>query len=172
VCLPLPARAVFDELIDWQGHAKWVPLTRVEILKGDGGPGTEFIATSGIWPAALPDRMRVDSLDADAMTVRVTKFGPVLTGDVHHTALYRRPLTASQSIYELTSSPFSSGSWAAAESEKASDPCVVAGTIVGTQNYCQIAVNGPKDARALVIKCYDKTNACQWEQTIPSAALR
>ena len=81
--LPLPARAVFDELIDWQGHAKWVPLTRVEILKGDGGPGTEFIATSGIWPAALPDRMRVDSLDADAMTVRVTKFGPVLTGDVH-----------------------------------------------------------------------------------------
>ncbi|NDC75959.1 alkaline phosphatase family protein [bacterium] len=95
-----------------------------------------------------------------------------LTGDVHHTALYRRPLTASQSIYELTSSPFSSGSWAAAESEKASDPCVVAGTIVGTQNYCQIAVNGPKDARALVIKCYDKTNAFQWEQTIPSAALR
>ena len=48
----------------------------------------------------------------------------------------------------------------------------MAGTIVGTQNYCQIAVNGPKDARALVIKCYDKTNACQWEQTIPSAALR
>ena len=46
-------------------------------------PGEPFGPTSGIWPAALPDRMRVDSLDADAMTVRVTKFGPVLTGDVH-----------------------------------------------------------------------------------------
>jgi len=95
-----------------------------------------------------------------------------LTGDVHHTALYRRPLTATQSIYELTSSPLSSGSWDAAESEKASDPYVVAGTIVGTQNYCQVAITGPKDARALVIKCYDKTNAFQWERTIPSAALR
>lgn len=80
--IPLPARAVFDELVDWPGHAEWVPLTRVEILTGDGGPGTEFIATSGIGPAALPDRMRVDSLDADAMTVGITKIGPVLTGAV------------------------------------------------------------------------------------------
>jgi hypothetical protein len=71
--LPLPARAVFDELIDWKGHAKWVPLTKVQVLKGDGGPGTEFIATSGIGPLALPDRMRVDKLDSEAMTVRVSK---------------------------------------------------------------------------------------------------
>jgi hypothetical protein len=81
--LLLPARVVFDELIDWQGHAKWVPLTRVKILAGDGGPGTEFVATTGIGPAALPDRMRVDELDTEAMTVLVTKIGPVLTGAVH-----------------------------------------------------------------------------------------
>lgn len=81
--LNLPARAVFDELVDWRGHAKWVPLTKVKVLKGDGGPGTEFIATSGIGPLALPDRMRVDELDAEAMTVRVSKIGPVLTGVVH-----------------------------------------------------------------------------------------
>ncbi len=81
--LNLPARAVFDELVDWRGHAKWVPLTKVQVLKGDGGPGTEFIATSGIGPLALPDRMRVDALDAEAMTVRVSKIGPVLTGVVH-----------------------------------------------------------------------------------------
>ena len=81
--LNLPARAVFDELVDWRGHAKWVPLTKVKVLKGEGGPGTEFIATSGIGPLALPDRMRVDALDAEAMTVRVSKIGPVLTGVVH-----------------------------------------------------------------------------------------
>jgi hypothetical protein len=81
--LLLPARIVFDELIDWRGHAAWVPLTRVEILTGDGGPGTEFVATSGVGPLALPDRMRVDELDPEAMTVRVTKIGPVLTGVVH-----------------------------------------------------------------------------------------
>lgn len=94
-----------------------------------------------------------------------------LTGDVHHTALYRRPLTEKQFIYELTSSPLSSGSWAAATSEKASDPCVVAGTIVGTQNYCQIRVTGEKETRALVIRCYDKANTFQWEQTILASTL-
>lgn len=87
--LSLPARVVFDELIDWPGHAEWVPLTRVVVESGDGGPGTVFVATSGIGPLSLPDRMRVDALDVDAMTVRVTKIGPVLTGvvDLSVTAL-------------------------------------------------------------------------------------
>lgn len=80
--IPLPAREVFDELTDRAGHAEWVPMTRVEILAGEGGPGTEFIATTGLGPAALPDRMRVDSLDPDTMTVVITKIGPVLTGEV------------------------------------------------------------------------------------------
>lgn len=81
--LPLPADVVFDELIDWRGHAKWVPMTRVKVLSGDGGPGTVFVATSGIGPVALPDRMRVDQLDPVEMTVSITKIGPVLTGVVH-----------------------------------------------------------------------------------------
>lgn len=80
--LTLPARAVFDELIDWLGHADWVPMTRVVIEEGDGGVGTTFVATTGIGPLALPDRMRVDGLDVETMTVQVTKLGPVLTGDV------------------------------------------------------------------------------------------
>jgi alkaline phosphatase D len=96
-----------------------------------------------------------------------------LTGDVHHSALYRRPLNEdkTQFIYELTSSPFSAGSWAASTSEKASDPAVIAGTIVGTQNYCVVKLAGTNDARAIVIRCYDKTNALQWEQKIPASAL-
>ena len=80
--LPLPADVVFRELIDWPGHANWVPLTTVRVEAGDGGPGTVFVATTGIWPLALPDRMRVDELDRGAMTVRITKIGPVLAGDV------------------------------------------------------------------------------------------
>jgi len=80
--LPLSADIAFAELIDWQGHEEWVPMTRVTVEHGDGGPGTVFVATSGLGPAALPDRMRVDALDPTAMTVRVTKIGPVLTGYV------------------------------------------------------------------------------------------
>ena len=81
--LALPARVVFEELIDWKAHEDWVPLTKVEILSGDGGAGTVFVATSGVKPLALPDRMRVDELDSEAMTVRVTKLGPLLTGSVY-----------------------------------------------------------------------------------------
>jgi len=81
--LPLPARAVFNELVDWRGHAEWVPLTRVQILAGDGGAGTVFVATTGLGPLALPDRMRVDDLDPVALTVQITKIGPVLSGLVH-----------------------------------------------------------------------------------------
>lgn len=80
--LSLPAQEVFDELIDWPGHAEWVPMTTVVIEEGDGGVGTVFVATTGIGPLALPDRMRVEELDRSAMRVRVTKIGPILTGDV------------------------------------------------------------------------------------------
>lgn len=80
--LPLPSRVAFDELVDWRGHADWVPMTRVVIESGDGGVGTTFVATTGLGPLALPDRMRVESMDAEARTVTVVKVGPVLTGDV------------------------------------------------------------------------------------------
>lgn len=80
--LRLPAQSVYDALIDWRGHADWVPMTRVRIEAGDGGEGTVFVATTGLGPAALPDRMRVESLDAQAMTADIVKIGPVLRGDV------------------------------------------------------------------------------------------
>lgn len=80
--LPYSADAVFTELIDWAGHADWVPLTRVEIISGDGGEGTEFVATTGVGPAALPDRMRVVALDRQARTAVIEKLGPLLTGTV------------------------------------------------------------------------------------------
>jgi hypothetical protein len=57
-------------------------MTKVEIITGDGGVGTEFIATSGLGPVALPDHMRVDALDPDVMRVEITKVGPMLTGSV------------------------------------------------------------------------------------------
>ena len=76
---------VWDELVDWKGHESWIPATRVDV--GPGEPtdvGTEFVATTGIGPLALPDRMRVTSCewdaDANAGRCEVEKLGPVLTG--------------------------------------------------------------------------------------------
>jgi alkaline phosphatase D len=96
-----------------------------------------------------------------------------LTGDVHHSGLYRRQLGPDGPwVYEITSSPFSSGSWNVETSTKAADPHVVPGTLVGDQNFVTVTVRGPKDARALVITCIDKQGAVRFTQTVPLAELQ
>ena len=78
--LRVPADALWRELVDWQGHGRWIPSTDVVVESGDGGIGTEFTATSALGPFSLPDRMRVVELDNGAMRAEVLKLGPVLTG--------------------------------------------------------------------------------------------
>lgn len=96
-----------------------------------------------------------------------------LTGDVHHTGLYRHRLDDSRWVYELTSSPLSSGAWTdVANSPKARDPQLVPGTLVGTQNYCRIRIAGPRDSRRVEITCIDKERTQRWQHTIPLSALR
>jgi hypothetical protein len=76
---------VWAELIDWKGHADWVPMTRVEEEPGDPtAVGARFTAWTGVGPLALKDRMEVSVLNWDATTesgtCEVSKLGPVLRG--------------------------------------------------------------------------------------------
>jgi carbon monoxide dehydrogenase subunit G len=78
-------RAVWDELVDWEGHGDWIPATRVEVDGDDPtAVGTTFTGWTGVGPLALEDRMRVQACDwdeeADAGRCEVEKLGPVLTG--------------------------------------------------------------------------------------------
>ncbi len=95
-----------------------------------------------------------------------------LSGDVHFTELAKKKLAGTQWVYELTSSPFSSGSWDVEHSERTKDPQRVEGTMVADQNYCVLSLRGPKEARVLTIACYDKTNAKRWERDIPASELK
>lgn len=81
------ARTVWDELVDWKAHEKWIPATQVEVhTSGDPASiGAEFTAWSGLGrKLALEDRMRVDELafdtDAESGFCKVTKLGPMITG--------------------------------------------------------------------------------------------
>ena len=95
-----------------------------------------------------------------------------LTGDVHHSAIYRRQLSPTGPwIYEITSSPLTSGSWDVEKSNKARDPLLVKGTLVGDQNFVQIEVRGPRTDRSLVVTCIDKQGAKRFEHTIRAADL-
>lgn len=78
-------RTVWDELIDWKGHEKWIPMTRVDVATGDPtAVGAEFTAWTGVGPVSLEDRMRVKELNWDDNTSSgrcvVEKLGPILRG--------------------------------------------------------------------------------------------
>lgn len=80
-----PARVVWDELVDWEGHADWIPATKMEVEPGDPTEvGREFTARSGFGPVALVDTMRVVTCDWDDAAgsgdCTVEKIGPVLFG--------------------------------------------------------------------------------------------
>lgn len=78
-------REVWDALVDWEGHAAWIPATRVELGEGDPTtPGFTFTAWTGVRLLALKDEMRVAECAWDAADQRgrcvVEKLGPVLLG--------------------------------------------------------------------------------------------
>ncbi len=78
-------RVVWDELVDWAGHADWIPMTRVDVESDDPtAVGARFTATTGLGPLALPDRMEVLRCDWDEESSTgvcdVEKLGPVLKG--------------------------------------------------------------------------------------------
>src|SRR5207253_2710152 len=95
-----------------------------------------------------------------------------LTGDVHFTELAKEKIGAGQWVYELTSSPMSSGASNLGNTERQSDPHRVDGTLVVDQNYCTLALSGPKEARVVTIACFDKTGAKRWERSIAETELR
>lgn len=80
-----PARVVWEELIDWEGHGTWVPMTHTDVESDDAtSVGARFTAYTGLGRAALVDRMRVaectwDDASSSGRCV-VDKLGPVLTG--------------------------------------------------------------------------------------------
>lgn len=80
-----PARVVWDEMIDWPSHGKWIPATRVEVdSDGSQVEGSEITGYTGYWKLMLVDRMRISAMHWDEATgegtCEVEKLGPVLTG--------------------------------------------------------------------------------------------
>ena len=95
-----------------------------------------------------------------------------LTGDVHHSAMYRRQLgDANQWVYEITSSPLSSGAWTNADEVKGGDPYVIPGTLIGDQNFVKIALSGKGQKRALRVTCIDKQGEVRFEHVIRAIDL-
>ncbi|GAA2610625.1 hypothetical protein GCM10010399_46890 [Dactylosporangium fulvum] len=79
VIVNAPAEVVFAALVDWPRQSEWIPFTKVNVLSGDGGEGSQIEAVTQVGPAVLRDLMRVVKIDPP-FEVRVVHHGKVLRG--------------------------------------------------------------------------------------------
>lgn len=55
-----PAPVVWNRVVDWPAHGRWVPLTRVRVLTSrPGGVGARFVGRTGLGPLGFDDPMEV-----------------------------------------------------------------------------------------------------------------
>src|SRR4051794_14744534 len=47
-------------ITDWAGQSRWMPMTRVDVVSGDGALGTRLTARTGVGPIAFVDDMEID----------------------------------------------------------------------------------------------------------------
>jgi hypothetical protein len=80
----LAPEVAWRRLVDWPGHADWIPMTRVEV---DTQDPARFVAWSGLGKLALEDRMHAVEQEFDGVNghCRVEKLGPVLVGEAAFT---------------------------------------------------------------------------------------
>jgi hypothetical protein len=58
--VPAPAQVVWDRLVDWPSHGRWVPLTRVRVLtERPDGVGARFVGRTAIGALGFDDPMEV-----------------------------------------------------------------------------------------------------------------
>lgn len=79
VVVGAPVERVFAAFVTWERQGEWIPLTRVRLVSGDGGPGSIVEAVTALGPAVVRDQIRVERVDAP-YEVRVVHTGPVLRG--------------------------------------------------------------------------------------------
>jgi len=85
-----------------------------------------------------------------------------LTGDRHFTELSALKLKDDRTLYDLTTSPLTSGPY----TPKETNDLRVEGTVVGERNFSTLEFAGAKGARRMLIRVFDSTGKQLWERSI------
>jgi len=76
-------------------------------------------------------------------------------------------------LYDLTSSSITAGASNAATTPEKDNPQRIPGTLVAENNYCTIAISGPKRGeRTLLITCFDIKGLVKWGYSIKEVELK
>ncbi len=87
-----------------------------------------------------------------------------LTGDRHHSELSRLQL-GETTLYDFTASPLTAGATGDRSKGEANDNRVD-GTHVGVHNFGTVTIAGPRTARTLTLRVYDKVGKMLWERKL------
>ena len=86
---------VWDELVDWHGQARWIPLTTLRVLSPHtAGLGVRIAALSGFWLGRLP----VGLLDRCV----VTGWTPPEDGEAELAVLHLGPYFTGEGVFHLS----------------------------------------------------------------------
>ena len=86
---------VWDELVDWQGQERWIPLTTVRVLSAhERGLGVRVVALSGFWMGRLP----LGLLD----NFVVTGWSPPSGGEAELEVLHLGPWFTGEGVFHLS----------------------------------------------------------------------
>ncbi|HET7476658.1 MAG TPA: SRPBCC family protein [Dermatophilaceae bacterium] len=77
--VPVPAERVWQVVTDWQGYARWLPLTTVRQDDGAERAGWAFAGLTGVGPVRFSDSMLLTDWDPPR-SFRVRKTGRLLDG--------------------------------------------------------------------------------------------
>jgi len=118
-------------------------------------------------PAAVYENMSTIPKERDELLRRIEEEGikgvVFLTGDRHFTELSTLQLKDGRTIYDLTTSPITSGPYA----PKETNGLRVEGTLVDQRNFGTLEFSGAKGARTMLIRVFDNTGKQLWERAIP-----
>lgn len=141
----------------------------IEALRGSFAP-FKFVCTGGMVLSTAdvyenhihvaPDERKrlLDAIQAEGITGVV-----FLTGDRHHTELSKWKPEGGYPVYDLTASPFTSGTY---PGDGGANTLMVPGTEYSGRNYATLEVTGPRTDRKLLISCKDKAGKVVWLQEI------
>ena len=95
-----------------------------------------------------------------------------LSGDRHFSELLKTEREDRYPIYEFTSSPLSAGTFDRIdETDEFHNPQRIDGTLVNTQNFGMVRVDGKRGERRLTLQTYDASGKKLWEYVIKQEEL-
>ena len=95
-----------------------------------------------------------------------------LSGDRHFAAAFRVDRPGAYPLYEFTCSPLAANAWADPGQELIGNPTLIAGSVVGRNNFCQLDFSGRRGQRSLSVQIRDAQGQIAWSRAIAEQELR